>query len=103
MSEFIASASRDKTLKIWDVKSGKCIVTLVGHDNWVTGLVFHPNGRFLLSVSDDKSIRVWDLNNGRCYRKLKDAHDHFINTIAMKQKTVVTAGVDMVAKVWQCL
>lgn len=103
MNEFIASASRDKTLKIWDVKSGKCIVTLAGHDNWVTGLVFHPNGRFLLSVSDDKSIRIWDLNNGRCYRKLKDAHDHFINTISMKQKTVVTAGVDMVAKVWQCL
>ncbi len=103
MVEFVVSASRDKTIKIWEVKSGKCILTLIGHDNWVTGLVFHPNGRFLLSVSDDKSIRIWDLNNGRCFRKLLNAHDHFISTLDMRQKTVVTAGVDMNIKVWQCL
>ncbi len=98
----MASASRDKTVKIWDVKSGRCIATLIGHDNWVTSLVFHPSGRFLLSCSDDKTIRIWDLNNARCYRKLWDAHDHFISTISMRQKVVVTGGVDMVAKVWQC-
>ena len=103
MYECIASASRDKTIKLWEGKSGSCLTTLVGHETWVTGLVFHPSGRFLLSVSEDKSIRIWDLTNGRCYRKLLEAHSHFINTIAMKQKVVVTGGVDSVVKVWQCL
>ena len=98
----MASGSRDKTIKIWEVRNGRCVLTLVGHDNWVNDLVFHPNGRFLLSVSDDKSIRIWDLNNGRCYRKMLMAHDNFITSIDMKQKVVITGSVDYTAKVWSC-
>jgi platelet-activating factor acetylhydrolase IB subunit alpha len=78
------------------------VLTLVGHDNWVNDLVFHPNGRFLLSVSDDKSIRIWDLTNGRCYKKMLMAHDNFITSIDMKQKVVITGSVDYTAKVWSC-
>lgn len=63
--DYLASGSRDKSIKIWEAKSGRCVLTLLGHDNWVTDLVFHPSGRFLLSVSDDKSLRIWDLSNGR--------------------------------------
>ena len=98
----MASGSRDKTIKIWEVRNGRCVLTLVGHDNWVTDLVFHPSGRFLLSVSDDKSIRIWDLTNGRQYRKMMNAHNHFISSIDMKGKVVVTGSVDNTAKVWTC-
>jgi platelet-activating factor acetylhydrolase IB subunit alpha len=65
VSDYVASGSRDKTIKIWETRNGRCVLTLSGHDNWVTDLVFHPNGKFLLSTSDDKSIRIWDLSNGR--------------------------------------
>lgn len=78
------------------------MLTLIGHDNWVTDLVFHPNGKFLLSTSDDKSIRVWDLSNGRCFRKMLNAHDHFVTTIDIKQKVVVTGCVNTIVKVWTC-
>ena len=74
VKDYLASGSRDKTIKIWEVKSGNCMATLIGHDNWVTDLCFHPNGRFLLSTSDDKTLRAWDLNSGRCYRKLSHLH-----------------------------
>lgn len=84
LKDYLASGSRDKTIKLWEVKSGKCIITLVGHDNWVTDVVFHPNGRFLLSVSDDKSLRAWDLHSGRCTRKMLDIHSHFVTTVAIK-------------------
>ena len=102
MNEFLASGSRDKTIKIWEVRSGRCVITLIGHDNWVTDLVFHPSGRFLLSVSDDKSIRIWDLSNGRCFKKILNAHSHFISSIDMKGKYLVTGSVDNTAKVWSC-
>lgn len=61
LKEFIATGARDKKIRIFEVKSGVCVVTLVGHDNWVTDLIFHPNGKYLISTADDKSIRIWDL------------------------------------------
>ena len=60
------------------------MATLVGHDNWVTDLAFHPNGKFLLSVSDDKSMRIWDLSSGRCTKKLLNIHGHFVTSLAIK-------------------
>lgn len=79
--EYIATGSRDKTIKIWNTRS-EPIITLKGHDNWVRGLTFHPAGRYLLSVSDDRSIRCWDLSQrGRCVKVLQDSHHHFISCI----------------------
>ena len=100
--DYLASASRDKTIKIWEVRNSRCVITLQGHDNWVTDLVFHPGGKYLLSSSDDKSMRIWDLSNGRCYRKILNAHDHFVSTIDMRAKVVVTGSVDKTLKVWTC-
>lgn len=79
---FIATGSRDKTIKLWNAESGAIIATLRGHDNWLRALVFHPDGRYLLSASDDKSIKVWDLENGgRCSRTIDDAHGHFVSCL----------------------
>ena len=78
--EFLATGSRDKTIRIWDSR-GTVIKTLVGHDNWIRGLVFHPGGKFLLSVSDDYTIRCWDLTEeGRCVKVIQ-AHEHFVSSV----------------------
>lgn len=56
--------------------------TLLGHDNWVRALAFHPAGKYLLSVSDDKTIRCWDLTqDGRCVKTVEDAHAHFVSCL----------------------
>ncbi|PKS10996.1 hypothetical protein jhhlp_002755 [Lomentospora prolificans] len=80
-AEFMATGSRDKSIKIWDAR-GTCLLTLVGHDNWVRALVFHPGGKYLLSASDDKSIRCWDLSqDGKCVKVLADASEAFITCL----------------------
>lgn len=107
---FVATGSRDKSIRIW-TQQGQCLRTLNGHDNWVRGLAFAPDGRHLLSVSDDKTLRVWDLATGRCVKTV-DAHAHFATCIAWGRSSVEVSGasrsvnvaatgsVDLTAKVW---
>jgi platelet-activating factor acetylhydrolase IB subunit alpha len=78
-AEFLATGSRDKTIKLWDGR-GTIIKTLIGHDNWVRALVWHPGGKYLLSCADDKTIRCWDLSQeGKCVKTVEDAHGHFVS------------------------
>ncbi|EIN07139.1 dynein regulator [Punctularia strigosozonata HHB-11173 SS5] len=88
---FVASGSRDRTIRLWDAQTGQLLRTLHGHDNWIRGLVFHPSGKFLLSASDDKTIRIWELNTGRCLKTV-EAHGHFVQCLAWGRKTVAGAS-----------
>lgn len=103
--EFVASGSRDKTIKIWEVWTGNCLMTLRGHDNWVRKLVFHNGGSYIYSCSDDKSIRAWDLKSGGCARKLLDVHNHFVLCVATNPRFPLlgSGSVDKSIKIWECL
>jgi len=95
-AEFMATGSRDKTIKLWDAR-GNCLKTLIGHDNWVRALVFHPGGKFLLSVADDKTLRCWDLGQeGKCVKTL-EVHEHFVACLRwapgiVKEPAVASSG-----------
>lgn len=100
---FLISGSRDKTIKVWDVGLGTCLFTLIGHDNWVRGVCWHPGGKYIISVSDDKTLRVWDIVNKRCYKTL-EAHSHFCTSLDFHSKHpfVATGSVDQSVKIWEC-
>ncbi|XP_015784337.1 lissencephaly-1 homolog [Tetranychus urticae] len=100
---FLVSGSRDKTIRVWDVTIGICLFTLIGHDNWVRGVVWHPGGKYIISSSDDKTVRVWDIVNKRCSKTL-EAHNHFCTTVDFHQTSpfVITGSVDQTIKVWEC-
>jgi platelet-activating factor acetylhydrolase IB subunit alpha len=77
----LISASRDRSIKFWDVFAGTCLFSLIGHDNWVCGIKLHPNGKFLVSVSDDKTLRVWSIEHRRCIKTIQQAHEQFITSV----------------------
>ncbi len=58
---FIASASRDKSIRLWCAGTGECISCYEFHRSWVKDILFHPFAPYILSCSDDYSIRVIDL------------------------------------------
>ncbi len=59
----LASASADKSVKLWDVQSRKEVATLTGHGNAVWSVAFAPDGRTLASASGDKSVKLWDVQS----------------------------------------
>ncbi|NJR63862.1 MAG: hypothetical protein HC769_36940 [Cyanobacteria bacterium CRU_2_1] len=67
----LASGSDDQTIRLWDVRDGKCLKVLHGHTSRVCSVCFSPDGLTLISCSQDETIRLWDVRTGECIRILR--------------------------------
>ena len=68
----LASASWDKTIRLWDVDTEQLLYTLIGHTHHVNSVAFSPDGGTLASGSWDGTIRLWNPHTGKLKRTLND-------------------------------
>eukprot|EP01134_Creolimax_fragrantissima_P007018 CFRG7018T1 len=64
----VASGGYDRTVKLFDVRTGQCIRSFAEHDLLVSSVTFNPHGNLIVSGSKDASVRFWDINSGLCVR-----------------------------------
>src|SRR5207247_8032540 len=72
----LASASADKTVRVWDASTGQTLLTYRGHTDAVISVARSPDGKRLASASADKTVRIWDASTGQSlliYRGHTDA------------------------------
>ena len=61
----IASASSDKTGRVYDVKTLKTDYILEGHEAEISKICFNSRGNIIMTGSSDKTIRLWDSEFGK--------------------------------------
>ena len=88
---WLASASADKSVKLWDVVTGREVYTLTGHGKVVTSLAFSPDGRWLASGRWDKTIKIWDVQTGQEIQTLV-RHVHPAYSVAFDSRRWLASG-----------
>ncbi len=97
----IATASADKTAKIWDAKTGELLLTLKGHTDEVWGISYSPDGKRLATSSLDKTVKVWDAISGKEQFTLSGFPEDGISVKFSPDGTrLVATSYDNIAKIW---
>ena len=84
------SASKDKSMKIWRVSTGRVECTLNGHQAAVTSVKWGGHGH-IYSSSQDRNVMIWNSNTGYPLQTLV-GHAHWVNTVALNTDAVLRSG-----------
>lgn len=96
----VISGSADRTIKLWDWRSGDCLKTFYGHTSWIWSVVCSPCGRYLASGSYDRTIKLWDLQEGDCFDSWQGERSDVTLTFSPDGKRLASSGFDGCIKLW---
>jgi WD40 repeat protein len=97
----VVSASKDHTLRVWDLETGRHVRTLEGHQGTVNAVAIAPDGSRAFSASDDKTLKVWDLHTGVDLKTLV-GHNREVTDVCLLAdgRRALSASDDFTLKLW---
>jgi WD40 repeat protein len=97
----LATVSRDRTTRVWDVHSGIELAVLRGHQDTVRSVAWSPDGHQLVTGSDDQTARVWDVHGGMELAVLR-GHQDTVWGVAWSPhgQRIATACGDQTIRIW---
>jgi len=106
MNRHVWSASRDLSVKQWDLSSGSCVQTLSDcHELNIAALDTHAGGSQVATGSRDYSVKLWDAETAVCLRELTARRNvvtclAYAGRLAGSPSVLYQGGEDLCIKVW---
>lgn len=107
--EVLASASSDRTIKLWDYETGDCLRTYTGHQSSVYSIAFGSEGDLIVSGSGDRTVKLWDCYSSTCIKTLYGQTNEVCSVaVSSDNQTIACVSLDQTMRLWnyhhgQCL
>jgi hypothetical protein len=97
----LASAGADRTVRLWDVATLRCVRVLEGHTDDVFAVAFHPDGTRLATAGRDRAVWLWDLERGEEVARLP-GHTSYVWSLAWSPDGAMPASGsgDFTVRLW---
>lgn len=103
-SNYVATGSRDKSIKLWELNTGREVRSFLGHGASVNQLEFSSDGKYLISANGDATAKIWEVATGKELFSIKPDEER-ITDVAYdpKGRFFVTVGFGQKVRVWDVL
>ena len=102
-SNTFASASLDRTIKVWSIGASVPNYTLEGHEKGVNCVEYYAGGEkpYIVSGADDRLVKIWDYQNKTCVQTLEGHSQNVSAVIFHPELPIIASGSeDGTVRIW---
>jgi WD40 repeat protein/serine/threonine protein kinase len=99
--ERLVTVGAERTVKVWDSRTGKELYRLPGHSGDVVAVAISPDGRWLASAGEDSTVALWDTETWTRRQTLR-GHTGMVMSLAFSpdSRRLVSGSRDGTVKLW---
>lgn len=100
-SNLVATGSRDKSAKLWELSTGREVRSFLGHEGSINCIDFTSDGKWMITSSGDKTARIWEVSSGKEVFKTPEA-EKILTAVAISpdDKFFAVGGYPNEAQIW---
>lgn len=78
-------SGQDAYGRVWDLRTGRCIMFMEGHLKSILSVDFNINGYHIATASEDNSVKIWDLRQSKCVYTIP-AHNNLVSKVKFQSE-----------------